>query len=270
MGYWIASAVFLTICWMVWSIQRTRATQVLIQPWKERFHATPVWSWSGTALRFQRGSITLLGTFQHRLGRISLRIESKEWLDFTWDWEVATDNLLRQSGPVHPLELPVKGTHRMLASHPEQIYALLGERAGWDLCEWITISQCRGCRMAVQQGKCVFEGVFEGQAGRSAERWVECVLAFVDQMQVHAYQEIDYIPPSNRNALANSSSQRLESSSQQAPVVRTCAICGQAVAKSWLQCQRCGSIHHRDCWEFNGRCSTFGCACEDAREVTQS
>ncbi len=108
MGYWIASAVFLTICWMVWSIQRTRATQRLIQPWKERFHATPVWSWSGTALRFQRGSITLLGTFQHRLGRISLRIESKEWLDFTWDWEVATDNLLRQSGPVHPLELPVK------------------------------------------------------------------------------------------------------------------------------------------------------------------
>jgi hypothetical protein len=26
-----------------------------------------------------------------------------------------------------------------------------------------------------------------------------------------------------------------------------------------VNCRRCGTPHHKDCWEFNGQCSTYAC-----------
>jgi len=43
----------------------------------------------------------------------------------------------------------------------------------------------------------------------------------------------------------------------EAPV---CQICGSAIdAEVRVTCRRCGTPHHKDCWEFNGRCSTYAC-----------
>lgn len=40
----------------------------------------------------------------------------------------------------------------------------------------------------------------------------------------------------------------------------TCQICGAPLAAGALvRCAKCATPHHRDCWEFNGRCSTFAC-----------
>jgi len=40
----------------------------------------------------------------------------------------------------------------------------------------------------------------------------------------------------------------------------TCEICGASLALgSIVRCRRCRTPHHRDCWEFNGVCSTFAC-----------
>jgi hypothetical protein len=39
-----------------------------------------------------------------------------------------------------------------------------------------------------------------------------------------------------------------------------CQICGSKIAsETKVVCRRCGTPHHEDCWEFNGRCSTYAC-----------
>jgi len=40
----------------------------------------------------------------------------------------------------------------------------------------------------------------------------------------------------------------------------TCQICGSPIPpEARVNCRRCGTPHHRDCWEFNGQCSTYAC-----------
>ena len=39
-----------------------------------------------------------------------------------------------------------------------------------------------------------------------------------------------------------------------------CRICGASLAEgAVLRCAKCNTPHHKDCWEFNGQCSTYAC-----------
>ena len=40
----------------------------------------------------------------------------------------------------------------------------------------------------------------------------------------------------------------------------TCQICGSEIpSEVRVNCRRCNTPHHKDCWEFNGQCSTYAC-----------
>ncbi|HXX95015.1 MAG TPA: RING finger protein, partial [Planctomycetota bacterium] len=39
-----------------------------------------------------------------------------------------------------------------------------------------------------------------------------------------------------------------------------CQVCGSPIPADYrVYCRRCRTPHHRDCWEFNGQCSTYAC-----------
>ncbi len=39
-----------------------------------------------------------------------------------------------------------------------------------------------------------------------------------------------------------------------------CQVCGARIpAENRVHCRRCRTPHHKDCWEFNQRCSTYAC-----------
>jgi len=39
-----------------------------------------------------------------------------------------------------------------------------------------------------------------------------------------------------------------------------CQVCGADIASDMrVYCRRCKTPHHKDCWEFNGSCSTYAC-----------
>lgn len=38
-----------------------------------------------------------------------------------------------------------------------------------------------------------------------------------------------------------------------------CKVCGEAIAGDAVRCSTCRTPHHRDCWEFVGACSIYGC-----------
>ena len=38
-----------------------------------------------------------------------------------------------------------------------------------------------------------------------------------------------------------------------------CKVCGETIAEPGVVCATCKTPHHRDCWEFVGSCSIYGC-----------
>lgn len=41
----------------------------------------------------------------------------------------------------------------------------------------------------------------------------------------------------------------------------TCLVCGEDLSgRLVVSCRRCRTPHHRDCWQYNGRCAVYGCA----------
>ena len=47
-----------------------------------------------------------------------------------------------------------------------------------------------------------------------------------------------------------------------------CQVCGSKIpSDNRVYCKRCKTPHHKDCWEFNGQCSTY--ACGEKRNTTK-
>lgn len=38
-----------------------------------------------------------------------------------------------------------------------------------------------------------------------------------------------------------------------------CRVCGTELVDGLVTCERCQTPHHKDCWEYWGRCATYGC-----------
>jgi hypothetical protein len=54
----------------------------------------------------------------------------------------------------------------------------------------------------------------------------------------------------------------IEFKEQDGPVAitdATCQICGESIVVDMVFCRRCKTPHHRECWEYFGSCSVFGC-----------
>lgn len=39
----------------------------------------------------------------------------------------------------------------------------------------------------------------------------------------------------------------------------TCSVCGTVMESHLVKCRKCKTPHHRDCWVYAGKCSTFAC-----------
>jgi pSer/pThr/pTyr-binding forkhead associated (FHA) protein len=49
-----------------------------------------------------------------------------------------------------------------------------------------------------------------------------------------------------------------------------CEVCGEKIERgrdSLVSCQKCDTLHHKDCWEYNNRCAIYGCLHAEARPV---
>ena len=44
-----------------------------------------------------------------------------------------------------------------------------------------------------------------------------------------------------------------------------CPVCGCLAEEQLVVCEKCETVHHRDCWEYAGGCAIFGCRLSDRR-----
>lgn|GEM_PF-4355945 len=49
--------------------------------------------------------------------------------------------------------------------------------------------------------------------------------------------------------------------------VQGCPVCGEGVHPPAVRCRSCGTAHHEECWNYNGRCAVYGC---NSRSAYQS
>lgn len=77
----------------------------------------------------------------------------------------------------------------------------------------------------------------------------------LDRWLVMAFQLLDALP-----GIDAAGEVRLAHVQERLDEEASCQVCGTGLAQgAVVRCAKCRTPHHRDCWEFNGRCSTFAC-----------
>jgi xanthosine utilization system XapX-like protein len=46
-----------------------------------------------------------------------------------------------------------------------------------------------------------------------------------------------------------------------------CQVCSTPMTADLVACAKCGTLHHRSCWDYVGRCSTYACGCTRSATV---
>jgi hypothetical protein len=73
--------------------------------------------------------------------------------------------------------------------------------------------------------------------------FVEDALALFDQALLTQSRGIEFVESQDAHVLGE--------------VV--CKVCGEEIQHDLVYCRRCRTPHHRECWQYNGMCSVFGC-----------
>jgi hypothetical protein len=77
----------------------------------------------------------------------------------------------------------------------------------------------------------------------------------LDRWLMVAFQRLDALPGADGKGRVTLSAVRRKIDAES-----ICKICGASLAEgAVVRCAKCSTPHHRDCWDFNGRCSTFEC-----------
>ena len=75
------------------------------------------------------------------------------------------------------------------------------------------------------------------------EQFVELGLSLFDQAQLTRTVGIEFKEGDSVQVLENAQ----------------CRVCGDVMESDIVYCRRCKTPHHRECWDYNGACSTYGC-----------
>ncbi len=77
------------------------------------------------------------------------------------------------------------------------------------------------------------------------EHFVKLSLQLYDHAMAASIEGISFVEPSRSRELTS--------------IEAVCQICGEMVKLDAVYCRGCKTPHHKDCWEYYGACSTYGC-----------
>jgi hypothetical protein len=91
---------------------------------------------------------------------------------------------------------------------------------------------------------CVAEAVFTIRQEAAIPFWLDQMLPLADQLILALDEAIVFEKPDGPQLTDR----------------QACPICGELVSGDGCRCQACGTAHHIECWNYNGRCAVYGCA----------
>lgn len=109
------------------------------------------------------------------------------------------------------------------------------------------------------------DGKLTIQRSLELSRYAPWAADVVRQLDSVAWNLLDALSPDRISAYAGSVEIVGMGPATEASV---CLICAQPIADpTQMSCTTCETPHHKDCWEYNGRCALFGCGGARAREL---
>ena len=97
--------------------------------------------------------------------------------------------------------------------------------------------------VSLMPGWIVVRKVWDQPRGGDVEEFVELACTVSDQLHVAAAAGIEFVESDEAHVIDQA----------------VCSICGDAFETDVVTCSRCKTPHHRDCWDYGGGCSTYGC-----------
>lgn len=242
--------------------------------------------YTGTLTR--AGLLFPFPVMQYEAGRIAARLEARVEAFRHQQAMLVVRYELKHTGPVQPGPVWLKvfpetflhslaklfGMQDLRIGHPDFDQKLIVQSAPVEafnplLAEGLREHLVRLYRMSpslhlfsvtYEDGKLVIQRSLE------LSRYAPWAADVVRQLDSIAWNLLDSLSPDRISAFAGAVEIVHTGPAAEASV---CLICAQAIHdERQMACTTCETPHHKDCWEYNGRCALFGCGGTRAREVT--
>ena len=128
-------------------------------------------------------------------------------------------------------------------SDPRATAEVFNEVVRWHVEQLRTRPTASPLWIQLGRGALTITKVMAIQHGPDLVRFVESALDMYDQALLTQTRGIRFVQQQSAQVLEQ--------------VV--CRICGEEIHDGLVFCRRCKTPHHRDCWQYAGRCSVFAC-----------
>jgi hypothetical protein len=126
---------------------------------------------------------------------------------------------------------------------PRAVAEVFGEVVRWGVEQLRTRPAVSPLCIQLDRGAMTITKVMPVQHGPDLVRFVETALELYDQALLTRTRGIVFVQQQSAQVLEQ--------------VV--CRVCGEEIHEGLVFCRRCKTPHHRECWQYVGRCSVFAC-----------
>ncbi len=152
--------------------------------------------------------------------------------------------------PVQVGDLVFDRGYSIQSNDPEMARAWLSPAVRWSLAKLERLAPPGGLLVSVNPERLLVQ--VDRDLGQNGETLLDAVsetLVIFDGMQ----QAVNRLVSSGISIVAAGTSALDDT------VPPLCKVCGESILAPSVLCATCKTPHHRDCWEFIGSCSIYGC-----------
>lgn len=135
------------------------------------------------------------------------------------------------------------GRWTILADNEEEAALLLTQPVRFHLDQLRRTPEWADVNLSLRPGWLTIRRKWTSKLPADLETFVELALGLVEQAQMTRTSGIDFVDDGHVKVVEDA----------------RCPICGEGLLTDLVYCRRCKTPHHRECWEYSGGCSTYGC-----------
>lgn len=131
----------------------------------------------------------------------------------------------------------------ILTNDEVEAQRLLSQQVRYHLHQLRRTPEWSDVGLSIRSGWLIVRRKWTSTRPADLESFAELALGLVDQLQLTRTTGIDFVGDNQVKVMDDA----------------RCLVCGEGLVIDLVYCRRCKTPHHRDCWDYSGGCSTYGC-----------
>ena len=197
--------------------------------------------------------------FRYGAARVALRAYSAngvahtqmeiDWPDSRFRCEIAPIRYGSGAATTHRLRRIDIGAERfdrdytIFGDNAEDVRAFLNEGVQWQVDKLRRFPDAADVRIKVDHGCLFVKKAAPMRCYEELVKFTELALDLYDQAMLTRSVGIEFLGEESAQLVGEA----------------TCQVCGEEIGDDMVICPGCKTPHHRDCWQYNGGCSVYGC-----------